>query len=879
LTKAAGTTLPPPAELPRPKLVWEAADIESGMSTPPCSGGFVFVHSIEKDMLSARDLQSGQVRWSVPAPKGRINSLVVIGERLLANTAEGDVSAYSTRDGVHQWDLHTKCMFMFGIRGKNDVAAGMCMPVPGSGEPRVPLIRRESSLVGFDLAHGREAWRISIPGMRAFGSATDGEQVYVAMMEMPDATKGPAGGMSSTVTAYDVRSGKQRWKVSAPDLVMSAFTSGGFLVLRGRNTSALSTSDGKLAWSNAPPASNAMLSFDPTPDLMGGDPPVTEGRLLRANGSSVEAVDIASGKVAQTWALPQPGAEKDAAPLMARMVRVQASEGRIAVWIPERDPMAPGYLVTWRGSDSKTLQASGGLIETPRLVGDRLVVVGDRARAVSGGRGATLRVYSLSETDAPEAKALDATERVRRHLTRRVMRDKRSIEELKAIPGATAALIKLAGDATFEERGAAIEMLAKLKDPSAVAPLLAILDEKVPDEPPQPADAPKMPVGGKMTPEDLHRIREYRPPKEYLAAEERHQSAEAAHLAAIGALAEFDRADIAKRLAPLLLAGPKSDVTAMRMATDRGAIYRLLARVAGPAELEALKTFDARTAGTGGWSHLCAKADRVPDSASSPGAVIHGIGMHGFLSAFPCGAPVAGGSFRMGQDESGVWIRQRRGNAWGVPALALKFEGGGLAERPPTVESAELVAGKLRLRGWNGGGPSASPWSGEVDVALALADRDHDGIPDETERLLGTNPDRADTDGDGIRDGDDPSPLARPAQTDTAKVATEIVRYAINFQRDFEASHIIIVAGVPESFGEVRSAETVLLHRESGDREARAPSAMYLRISKIEISGDDAKAQLDVNYGGRGNGQQMKVRRVGGIWRVVESGESSSWVE
>ncbi|HKI48187.1 MAG TPA: IPTL-CTERM sorting domain-containing protein, partial [Desulfobacteria bacterium] len=46
-------------------------------------------------------------------------------------------------------------------------------------------------------------------------------------------------------------------------------------------------------------------------------------------------------------------------------------------------------------------------------------------------------------------------------------------------------------------------------------------------------------------------------------------------------------------------------------------------------------------------------------------------------------------------------------------------------------------------------------------------DRDHDGISDEEEATLGTNPDNPDSDGDGLIDGDERAYMTNPLVKDT----------------------------------------------------------------------------------------------------------------
>lgn len=60
--------------------------------------------------------------------------------------------------------------------------------------------------------------------------------------------------------------------------------------------------------------------------------------------------------------------------------------------------------------------------------------------------------------------------------------------------------------------------------------------------------------------------------------------------------------------------------------------------------------------------------------------------------------------------------------------------------------------------------PVIGPQSVEIDVAAVLHDSDGDGLTDLEERRLGLQPGQADTDGDGIRDGDDTAPDFAPPE-------------------------------------------------------------------------------------------------------------------
>ncbi|HEX2999885.1 MAG TPA: Ig-like domain-containing protein, partial [Armatimonadota bacterium] len=60
-------------------------------------------------------------------------------------------------------------------------------------------------------------------------------------------------------------------------------------------------------------------------------------------------------------------------------------------------------------------------------------------------------------------------------------------------------------------------------------------------------------------------------------------------------------------------------------------------------------------------------------------------------------------------------------------------------------------------------------WSGYCTLPVSAPDGDQDGLSDTQEKIYGLDPARADSDGDGLRDGNDPAPLfafVRPKEQD-----------------------------------------------------------------------------------------------------------------
>ncbi|MBE3096862.1 MAG: HEAT repeat domain-containing protein [Planctomycetes bacterium] len=116
-------------------------------------------------------------------------------------------------------------------------------------------------------------------------------------------------------------------------------------------------------------------------------------------------------------------------------------------------------------------------------------------------------------------------------------------------------------------------------------------------------------------------------------------------------------------------------------------------------------------------------------------------------------------AFRWGRyGETRLWLVSRApSGTWDTPGLLAMSAGD--AGRIGKAEHLTGVydAGRLALKG------------DHIDLTLEpqteADDADKDGVPDAVEVMLGTDPNKADSDGDGARDGNDSNPLTpRPAQ-------------------------------------------------------------------------------------------------------------------
>jgi hypothetical protein len=140
-----------------------------------------------------------------------------------------------------------------------------------------------------------------------------------------------------------------------------------------------------------------------------------------------------------------------------------------------------------------------------------------------------------------------------------------------------------------------------------------------------------------------------------------------------------------------------------------------------------------------------------------------------------------------------------------------------------------------------------------VQVALAQSagnsagaagnDTDNDGIPDEAEKLLGTNPYAADTDGDGTSDIDDSDPFMAEnpiAETSTAALPIEIKDARVEDNQTADHLEITMFNTGSETLSGFDSYFTIT------DRVDGTQEGYYVKLDGLEIAaGETATIHFD----------------------------------
>ena len=290
---------------------------------------------------------------------------------------------------------------------------------------------------------------------------------------------------------------------------------------------------------------------------------------------------------------------------------------------------------------------------------------------------------------------------------------------------------------------------------------------------------------------------------------------------------------------------------------SHAAVYRLLARLARPADRRTLQRFTDRSRRAGGWARICDDDDSLMQRGDSR-RLGTGWGLcHGFDA----------GDYRVTQIDGGdIWLRRRLAKGgFGPPALAYDAHKGATRD-PGQLLAVEWREDDRRVQ-LEGRGPlslSNRTWSGTLDPAVLFADRDGDGLTDLTEAAFGTDPARRDSDGDGVPDGRDAVPLAAPALAGRGRVVEEIVRYLTSFRLGGPLS----IRADRDLWADGAGPAGLVLYAPM-DPSAAPTKTLCGAPATIESLNSEANHAEAVVSSPDRVGVALRLRKIRGTWRVI----------
>lgn len=219
-----------------------------------------------------------------------------------------------------------------------------------------------------------------------------------------------------------------------------------------------------------------------------------------------------------------------------------------------------------------------------------------------------------------------------------------------------------------------------------------------------------------------------------------------------------------------------------------------------------------------------------------------------------------------------LWLAEKVGERWSNPLFCGVYQDDGL---DPYARSAGPQEGK------SGAQLLKSDWYGQlVGNATLRRDSDADGLTDLAEERLGTNPAKADTDGDGDPDGVDPWPNAphRSDLTDEEQVLDAAFEACFHFS-DREAPAVFAAPAGLKPFEMTGRSNVTMWELNRATPLGRCFSHGTGIISfqpendqlvSFSKSRTEAKVSLSVGYGGlNAAGYEVTVRKFGTSWVVV----------
>ena len=150
-------------------------------------------------------------------------------------------------------------------------------------------------------------------------------------------------------------------------------------------------------------------------------------------------------------------------------------------------------------------------------------------------------------------------------------------------------------------------------------------------------------------------------------------------------------------------------------------------------------------------------------------------------------------------------------------------------------------------------------WANSCGDRRCFCHSDGDGVPDWTEKYLGTDAHRADSDADGIPDGDDVAPTVALQPDERSRVVTAVVDYLAYFTEPRCVLLNVYTDKALEAHGSVR----VVLNWNG--RTSHMHEQPNLGVHPFAVSGEE----VDVRVMGDGTLHCLHLRHVDDRWRVI----------
>jgi hypothetical protein len=166
----------------------------------------------------------------------------------------------------------------------------------------------------------------------------------------------------------------------------------------------------------------------------------------------------------------------------------------------------------------------------------------------------------------------------------------------------------------------------------------------------------------------------------------------------------------------------------------------------------------------------------------------------------------------------------------------------------------------------------------EFSISEVCKDSDGDGWTDIEEKRLGLDPQKADTDGDGIPDGQDVCPDYAPSAKDASDEDVEIIQKVVFATYGLSGSRDLLIASITERNMQLRKVQLwgyggPVLYNPPGNWHKDHPGTFFVGWSVKHISETEASVALR-DYEGSLASSWMEVflRKIGRRWVVVKFG-------